>query len=525
MKSSRDLLKQYNDNPISGWDLIVISSRDERQRSAFERQLDEMKQNNRHFITDEFNFLVVSDEQFVRQTNGTKKLGSGGSTLFIFRYLLEQFGDNYISNHKILLIHSGGYSQRLPHYSILGKLFSNLPIELNSDDNKYWTALDVKLALLAPFATLMSTGVWITASDDIVIYSYDESEMKNLSQFASDSIVCLGHPSDVDISVTHGVYVLDDQTLPMINSRTVSMHNCLQVLQKPTVDELTKFGAFVLNGTLQHCITDSSYYLGSDVIVDRLLKYPVHSLDEELDCYGHFLCPLGSDPVSNYGDNKFKSPLNQLLSDVHFKVLVLSQSKFIHLGTIGEYIYEMTDYSDKELAKSLCFRSQNHSDSDVIKGTVICSQINVDSVVDRHSVVEFCNFADIPIVTNRNLLYNCILEKRTDRSLEVLKFPVNYLLYSVPVTIDDGVNGWCTLGCCLDSQLKSELWSSNIFPVCETNEKSLLATLELIDGNFNDLSLSTNVTKLSMSSVKDWQNTQLIVEMRLPDLVSVVLEG
>lgn len=39
---------------------------------------------------------------------------------------------------KVLLIHAGGYSTRLPHVSILGKLFMKVPISSDSTRGNYF---------------------------------------------------------------------------------------------------------------------------------------------------------------------------------------------------------------------------------------------------------------------------------------------------------------------------------------------------------------------------------------------------
>ena len=511
MKSAEHLLRAYNESPLCDWDLIVISSRDESQRRAFEQQLDQMKRSDRHFITNNYKFLVVSDDEFTNQTNRNSKIGSGGSTIYIFKYLAQRFGQNFFNTNKVLLIHSGGYSQRLPHYSVLGKLFSNLPIDLNSG-NKYWTALDVKLSLLSPMASLMLSGVWVTASDDIVIYSYEDSELKDLPKFSADSVVCLGHPSNLDISVNHGVYVVSENDFKSIKSSSVSLLNCLKVLQKPTVDELIQFKGIIREENKEYCITDSSYYLGTNIITEKMLKFAIETSDQEIDCYGHFLCPLGSEPITKEPKSRFKSPLNELLIGTDLKILYLSKSRFFHLGTLAEYIFEMTDYTHKELAKSLHFK-QNGS-TDVIQGTVVCSKINGNSFVDKQSVIEFCDFSSIDIETNNNLLYNCQYTKRANDSFSVIKFPANYLIFSVPVMVEDkdGLSkGWSTFACLLHSDIKSGLWSQKVFPVCETSSESLVATLDLINDSGNHF---CDRIKLSMADIKDVKDIDAILNFQ-----------
>ena len=51
----------------------------------------------------------------------------GGATLHVLKHITEQIGVEQISKQKILVIHSGGDSRRIPQYSACGKLFSPIP--------------------------------------------------------------------------------------------------------------------------------------------------------------------------------------------------------------------------------------------------------------------------------------------------------------------------------------------------------------------------------------------------------------
>lgn len=55
------------------------------------------------------------------------KIGSGGSTLVVLDALSKAYGAHF-KTMKILLLHAGGYSKRLPHVSACGKIFATLPI-------------------------------------------------------------------------------------------------------------------------------------------------------------------------------------------------------------------------------------------------------------------------------------------------------------------------------------------------------------------------------------------------------------
>ena len=79
---------------------------------------------------------------------------------------LEHLWKDELFTKKILLIHTGGQCRRLPQHSAVGKLFARLP---------RGRMLDIKLAIYLPFCKKMSSGVFLTASDDIETFSIGKS--------------------------------------------------------------------------------------------------------------------------------------------------------------------------------------------------------------------------------------------------------------------------------------------------------------------------------------------------------------
>ena len=69
-------------------------------------------------------------------------IGSGGSTLHVLDRLRSDYGNSTLVNRRILVLSAGGHSQRLVSASVLGKLFTALPLtgELTSkvDQRLIW---------------------------------------------------------------------------------------------------------------------------------------------------------------------------------------------------------------------------------------------------------------------------------------------------------------------------------------------------------------------------------------------------
>ena len=80
------------------WDYVILTASNERQAEGFRKQLELRKS----LLPKETVFAVISDR-------GGKRVGSGGATLEVLRYLHDQ--GVYFEGHRILVIHSGGDSK------------------------------------------------------------------------------------------------------------------------------------------------------------------------------------------------------------------------------------------------------------------------------------------------------------------------------------------------------------------------------------------------------------------------------
>ena len=113
-----DSWDNYNRSIISTsypfWNYIILTASNDYQAKAYEREIDQRKE----FLPKRTKFIVISDEN-------NERAGSGGSTLTVIKYMKNL--EKKLNDLRILVIHSGGYSKRIPQYSILGKLFTPIP--------------------------------------------------------------------------------------------------------------------------------------------------------------------------------------------------------------------------------------------------------------------------------------------------------------------------------------------------------------------------------------------------------------
>ena len=114
------------------YDFCVITAAGEHQAHGYREQI--KWRMNRCHLPEGTEFLVFADPR-------GKRIGSGGSTIYILHKLLKLFcrDETYQSieeafkGKRILVLHSGGDSRRLPAYSAVGKVFTPLPIDSHAD--------------------------------------------------------------------------------------------------------------------------------------------------------------------------------------------------------------------------------------------------------------------------------------------------------------------------------------------------------------------------------------------------------
>ena len=83
------------------WDYIVLTASNEDQASVYRKEIEYRLNNN--LLPGKTKYVVLSDPE-------GKRVGSGGATLNVLKYLAEAEGGSRAFRKKILVIHSGGDS-------------------------------------------------------------------------------------------------------------------------------------------------------------------------------------------------------------------------------------------------------------------------------------------------------------------------------------------------------------------------------------------------------------------------------
>jgi len=336
------------------WDYLILTASSERQGCAYEGQLR---------LRRELGLLAGVREALVVADPAGKRVGSGGSTL---RCLMEILGrelrgealgepeawEEALARLRVLIVHGGGDSMRLPAYGVCGKVFVPVPGESDSavGTTLFDRQLPTYLALPAPEdaaggAHAPPGQVVITAGD--VLLTFDPSAVR----FASEGLTGLGCFATPEQASRHGVYCVN-------GNGDVKLF-----LQKPTPTEQAEKGAIDHYG---RSVLDIGVLSFDASTAARLLRMCQACVDGEgrlrwsgelgmaieslgMDFYTEICCALGLEGTPEHhaaaaraGGSRWGEPVLrrvfEALSGTRFSVQVLPRCGFLHFGTTRQLI-------------------------------------------------------------------------------------------------------------------------------------------------------------------------------------------
>jgi fucokinase len=330
------------------WDYLIVTASHEEQASAYRAQL-EVRQ-SLGLIPDTKNVLVVSDP-------GGKRVGSGGSTIHTLlqvlarelagspRLLEREAWRECLLRLRILIVHAGGDSRRIPAYGACGKIF--IPVPGESDRALGMTLLDRQLPtyLGLPAPPSGSGRVVITSGDVLLSFDYAKA------RFMDGGITGLGCYASPELASRHGVFC------PAGEGRV------RRFLQKPSPAEQVAKGAVHRHG---QAILDigvmgfDAETAGALISICDVSRNPSGGLAwtgamgeaierHGLDFYREIACALGTETEykayaaavrasgSTLPDDLLRR-IFQAVSPIPFYVSVLSQCGFLHFGTSRQLI-------------------------------------------------------------------------------------------------------------------------------------------------------------------------------------------
>ena len=307
------------------WDYVILTASNEHQAHGFEEQL---KQRVGH-LPQKTRFAVLPDPD-------GKRVGSGGATLNVQRYIRKREGG--FSGLRILVIHSGGDSKRVPQYSALGKLFSPVPHCL--PDGRSSTLFDEFLISMAGVPGRIREGMLLLSGDVLLLFNPLQID------YSGSGAAAISIKEDVETGKNHGVYLRGMDG------------NVARCLQKQPVEVLKQIGAVNEQNSVD---IDTGAVIFSPAMLESLYgmmggNYADFVNDHvRLSLYADFLYPLGTEATLEQfylekPEGEFSPELRECRTAVwnalrpfRMKLLRLAPARFIHFGTTREIMRLMTE--------------------------------------------------------------------------------------------------------------------------------------------------------------------------------------
>ncbi|MGN0384913.1 MAG: L-fucokinase [Lachnospiraceae bacterium] len=515
------------------WDYVILTASNEQQAMGFRAQLKERE--NAGFLPPKTHFAVIPDPH-------GKRVGSGGATLGVIRYIAKQTGNHDFKGLRILVIHSGGDSKRVPQYSALGKLFSPVPHELPNGRSS--TLFDEFMIVMASVAGRIREGMLLLSGDVLLLFN------PLLVDYSGNGATAISFKESVETGKNHGVFLRGDDG------------NVKRFLHKQSVDNLRKQGAV----NEQNCVDIDT---GSVIFSPQMLS-GLYSLISEngvvtdasferyvnekvrLSLYGDFLYPLSTDATLEdfYKENPEGEMCEELLDarkavwevlhSFRLKLLRLAPAKFIHFGTSREILQLMSSgveeyeglgwsrhvnssfsgntagYNSVLSLRAKCgencyFENSYVHHGSVIGDNVILSYVDVNGkLIPDNVVLHGLKQKDGRFVAR---IYGIMDNPKGDVKGDFLGSSLNAFMEKYSLSAETLWEG----------DVDHTIWNANLYPSCSNIDEAVDAALNLYDllNGRGNLEAWMNVDRKSLCSGFNEADAQAIIDWdtRMGDLV------
>ncbi len=280
------------------WSAVIITAGSEAQAELYRQQIHQRSESG--CLPRNVKWQVVPDPE-------GRHIGSGGATLRALQ-VLNRPDPAWWDRNRVLMIHAGGESRRLPEYSLTGKLFGILPARTPWGENS--TVFDETLALSTLWLERFSAGLAVCSGD--VVLTFDAAGL----DWDRPGVTGAAIRQPMEVGARHGVYVLDERGL------------VYAFLQKPNPAQVRAAGG-MLPGDLVALDTGLLHFDSGSVgrlsqLAATLPEIPF------LDLYQHFM-------LSITGEAPCALPeLASLLRGVPLHCSLV-EGNFTHVGTTAHF--------------------------------------------------------------------------------------------------------------------------------------------------------------------------------------------
>lgn len=408
------------------WDYVVLTAANEHQAAGYRHELAIRSSGQGPLGA----FFPASQQTLVVPDPPGFRAGSGGATFGVLRAIADHQKATGVNRGKpfehlrILLIHSGGASQRLPQYSPLGKIFAPLP--LVRPDGQLMTLFDQLYLMLAGLPPRLGPGMLVAAGD--VFLLFDAGTMPAVA--ANPGTVALTMRVPAEVGVAHGVFRVDAakprEAFPLVTG----------TMQKATVEQMRSAG---VTDARDRVLIDSGLVFFDAHATANLYtlsrKYtPAWHLKHrrQIDLYAEAVpAALTSAPPTLTGDpvaRKLHEDLRRALADAPLRAYELPDAHFLHLGTTRQFRDAMVGLDPHPAAALFQQNVLCVSDAALPASSRVYHSVIADDQVsiEPHVIVENCRLAGPLAIGHGSVLSNLELQGPG-------RLPPETLLFSVPL--------------------------------------------------------------------------------------------
>lgn len=521
-----EYLRQIKNSRSILWDYVILTASNEEQAAIYQREIDYRLGLKKLPLRTKY--LVLADPQ-------GKRVGSGGATLNVLKAIAEREQKdegNFFANLRILVIHSGGDSKRIPQYSVCGKLFSPVPRVL--PDGRASTLFDEFMIATSMIPGRMQEGMLVMSGDVLLLFNALQID----AQFNGAAAISI--KENVNTGKNHGVFLGDDRD------------NVQKFLHKQPVDALERLGAVNRQGQVdldtgailldRHMLASLYSLISTDNRIDTEKFQRFVNEKARISFYGDFLYPLAVE--STMEDYEKEAPegelcqelldcrreIWQVLKDYQLKLIRLSPAEFIHFGTTMELrslvtktVEDYTFLDWKRIVSSNYIgkkeEAQENSTAYALHNVFVEEGVTIaaGAYVENSLLAKAVNIEEGAVVSGLNVPAGSRLEK--NKVYHGLKLQNGSFVVRV-YGVEDNPKGTLEnqgslMGMPLKSILKSyeldaeelwndqehSLWRAKLYPVCSSIEEGMQFAQILIK-------MTTESDEISREELEKWKKAE-----------------
>ncbi len=491
------------------WDYVILTASNESQAQSYRMQIQYRLDHG--MLPKSIHYAVLPDPD-------GKRVGSGGATLNVLRYVYQDAGS--FDDKRILVIHSGGDSKRVPQYSACGKLFSPVPRLL--PNGRRSTLFDEFMISMCGVAARIRAGMLVCSGDVLLLFNPLQID------FYGSGAAALSIKEPADIGKNHGVYRVDEQG------------NVGGFLHKKTVDQLYELQAVDEKGNVDidtgAVIMDTDLLKALYKLVDTPEQFNAYvNENTRLSFYADFLYPLASQSsLEQYyketpeGDftpelHECRTKLWEALHPFHMKLIRMSPAAFIHFGTTKELRHLMTEGMEQFVYLGWSsFVNTNSTDIHI-------GYASGNSYISKRAKIGKGTYVEDSYVHHGTVIgTNCVVSGVT---LDGQNIPDGAVIHGLKLGEEQfvarmyGVNDnpkECSL---FGKKLSEPLWTAKIYPICRTMREAVDAALQAYEQGFpikdSLVSLKDSFNMADVTAILPWQD-KLNDKVRVESLLEAI---